>query len=294
MNLRAVLATYQASCIEHTKGIKQFLDGRTGFGITYDEAITLDDMVGVLLDKVDGMDDAWDDILTLVGRHYMDTRETALFKKWSRIIKSTKKTINVALDISTRFHIVFPGDKDPGLDETNELFFSDEEPEDGASLNVNSVAEGADEVDAAESEATNEYESLDGDSTAEEDDEDTEAESEAAYEYTESDDVDDEDRHATEVAQSGTGLNNKVLDTALANRREINPGTCSYECPGKTPDPVIAPERLVRSQCLALNKSRRSSYLEIDRIREFLDYHESTKVTRKELEELGNLERALD
>jgi hypothetical protein len=98
MNLRAVLATYQASCIEHAKGIEQFLDGRTGFGITYDEAITLDDMVGVLLDKVDGMDDAWDDILTLVGRHYMDTRETALFKKWSRIIKSTKKTINVALD----------------------------------------------------------------------------------------------------------------------------------------------------------------------------------------------------
>jgi hypothetical protein len=87
----------------------------------------------------------------------------------------------VALDISTRFHIVFPGDKDPGLDEKNELFFSDEEHEDGASLNVNSVAEGADEVDAAESEATdNEYESLDGDSTAEEDDEDTEAESEAA------------------------------------------------------------------------------------------------------------------
>ena len=34
--------------------------------------------------------------------------------------------------------------------------------------------------------------------------------------------------------------------------------------------------------------------MEIDRIREFLDYHESTKVTRKELEELGNLERALD
>ena len=34
--------------------------------------------------------------------------------------------------------------------------------------------------------------------------------------------------------------------------------------------------------------------MEIDRIREFLDYQKSTKVTRKELEELGNLERALD
>jgi hypothetical protein len=175
------------------------------------------------------------------------------------------------------------------------LFFSDEEHEDGASLNVTSVAEGADEVDVAESEATDdEYESLDGNLTAEEDDEDTEAEREAAYEYTESVDGDDEDRHATEVAQSGTGLNHKVLDTALANRREISPGTRSYEYPGKIPDPVIAPERLVRSQCSALNISRRSSYLEIDRIREFLDYHESTKVTRKELEELGNLERALD
>ena len=104
MYLRAALAAYQASCIEHAKGIEQFLDGRRGFGLTYGEAETLDDMVGVLLDQIDGMDDAWDNILTLVGRHSMDTRETAFFKKWSRIIKSTKKTTDVALDISTRFH----------------------------------------------------------------------------------------------------------------------------------------------------------------------------------------------
>ena len=39
--------------------------------------------------------------------------------------------------------------------------------------------------------------------------------------------------------------------------------------------------------------SRRSSYLEIDRIKTFLDCHEGTEVTRSELEELDDLERAL-
>ena len=38
--------------------------------------------------------------------------------------------------------------------------------------------------------------------------------------------------------------------------------------------------------------SRRSSYLEIDRIRVFLDCHESAEVTHKELEALRDLERA--
>ena len=39
--------------------------------------------------------------------------------------------------------------------------------------------------------------------------------------------------------------------------------------------------------------SRRSSYLEIDRIKTFLDRHKGTEVTRSELEELDDLERAL-
>ena len=57
----------------------------------------MDDMLGALLDKIDGMDDAWDDILTLVGRHSKDTQGTALYQKWSRIIESTKKTTDMAL-----------------------------------------------------------------------------------------------------------------------------------------------------------------------------------------------------
>ena len=49
----------------------------------------------------------------------------------------------------------------------------------------------------------------------------------------------------------------------------------------------------MRSQRLVLDISRRSSYLEINQIRSFLDHHESAEVTCKELEELGDLERAL-
>jgi hypothetical protein len=49
----------------------------------------------------------------------------------------------------------------------------------------------------------------------------------------------------------------------------------------------------MKSRRLVLDMSRRSSYLEIDRIKTFLDRHKGTEVTRNELEELDDLERAL-
>ena len=93
--------------------------------------------------------------------------------------------------------------------------------------------------------------------------------------------------------QFWTGLDPEVLETALTDRWNKNPGTCFCKCPGKHPEPVIVPEGPVRSQRSVLDVSWRSSYLEIDRIRE-LNCHVSAEVTRKELGELGDLEKALE
>ena len=212
MDLRSALASYQASCLIHAKRIDQFLTRRSGYGLTYSEAEKLDDMVGVLMDQVDGMDNTWEDILVVVERHLIDKREDALFEKFSQIVRDTKKIVDEAVDKSMRFHILW--DKDPGLDETKEMFFSAGEHENEASLDDSSAAEEDNEDDEAESEATNESEaSLDGSSTAEEDDEDDKAEIEA------------NDRHAIEVAQSWTGLDSEELETASADRQNMNPGT---------------------------------------------------------------------
>ena len=43
------------------------------------------------MDQVDGMDDTWEDILAVVERHLINKREDALFEKWSRIVRDTKK-----------------------------------------------------------------------------------------------------------------------------------------------------------------------------------------------------------
>jgi hypothetical protein len=96
-----------------------------------------------------------------------------------------------------------------------------------------------------------------------------------------------------EVVQSLAGLNRGVLEKALEDRWNCDPGTCFCTRPGKHPEPTIVPEGSVKSQRSVLDMSRRSSYLEIDRIKTFLDCHEGTEVTRSELEELDDLERAL-
>ena len=86
-------------------------------------------------------------------------------------------------------------------------------------------------------------------------------------------------RVTAEVVQSGTGLNRGVLETTLEDRWN--------------PEPAIVLEGSVKSQRWVVDMSRRSSYLEIDRIKTFLDCHKGMEVTRSELEELDDLERAL-
>ena len=96
------------------------------------------------------------------------------------------------------------------------------------------------------------------------------------------------------MVQLWTGLDRDVLETVLADWWNKDPGTCFFKCPGKHLEPIIVPEGPVRSQHSVLDVSRRSSYLEIDQIGAFLDHRVSAEVTRKELQELGDLERALN
>ena len=81
----------------------------------------------------------------IVERHLINKQEDALFEKWSRIVRDTKKIVDEAVDKSMRFHILW--DKDPDLDETNEMFFSTGEHENEASLDDSSATEEADEDD---------------------------------------------------------------------------------------------------------------------------------------------------
>ena len=188
---------------------------------------------------------------------------------------STRKIFDEALGVLDQFHIIFPWDKDPDLNETKELFFSAGENENDASLNDSSAAE-EDETDTMGT-----CQGVD------------EAKNGAINEYVEFYNDNNEDCHVTEVVQSWTGLDRKVLATTLADRNKY-PGTSFCKCPGKHPEPVMVPKGPVRSQCLVLDISRRSNYLDMDQIRAFLDCHVSPEVTRKELEELGDLEKALD
>ena len=67
----------------------------------------------------------------------------------------------------------------------------------------------------------------------------------------------------------------KKLEVALTDRHNMSLGTYSCKGPGKSPELVVAPEGPVRSQRSVLHISQRSSYLEIDLIREFLDCQEA-------------------
>jgi hypothetical protein len=71
-------------------------------------------------------------------------------------------------------------------------------------------------------------------------------------------------RHVTaEVVQLGTGLNRGVLETTLEDRRDCD----------THPEPATIPEGSVKSRRSDLDVSRRSSYLEMDRIKSFLGRH---------------------
>ena len=59
MEPRTALAAYQASCLINAKRIEQFLAGRKGFRLTYGKEEVIDNMVGVLMDQIDGMEDTY-------------------------------------------------------------------------------------------------------------------------------------------------------------------------------------------------------------------------------------------
>jgi hypothetical protein len=277
MDPRTALAAYRASCRTCAQQIKHFLAGQEGFVLSYNKAEELDDMVGVLVDQIDGMEDTWEYILEVVRQHSIDSHKDALLTEWSRLVASTRWIVDRVLKVSDRYHVALPVGEDSDLDESeDELYFSAREHEDLGVLDDNLGAErvkvdinGACQwVEAAEDDVTDENAEFHADG--------------------------DEDRHVTtEVVQSWTGLNPGVLKKALEDRWNCDPGTCFCTRPGKHPEPTIVPEGSVKSQQSVLDMSRRSSYLEIDRIKTFLDCHEGTGVSRSELKELDDLERAL-
>jgi hypothetical protein len=209
------------------------------------------------------MEDTWEDVLEVVRQHSIDTQKDTLLKEWSGLVESTRRIVDRVLRISDRFHVASPDGEDPELDKSeDELYFSAGEHGDliddtlGAgkvTIDINGACQW---TGAAEDDVTDAEFHADG----------------------------DEVRHVTtEVIQSGTGLKRGVPETTLEDLWNCN----------THPEPAIVPEGSIKSRRLVLDMSRRSSYLEIDRIKTFLDRHKGTEVTRSELEELDDLERAL-
>ena len=70
-----------------------------------------------------GMEDTWKNILEVVRRYSVDSREDANLGEWSRLVVSTRKIVNEVLD---QFHVTLPGCEDLDLDDyEDELYFSD-------------------------------------------------------------------------------------------------------------------------------------------------------------------------
>jgi hypothetical protein len=98
---------------------------------------------------------------------------------------------------------------------------------------------------------------------------------------------------AKEVVPSWTDLTRGVLEKALTDRWNQDPGVCFCRIPGKHPEPVTVPEGYVKSRRSVFDTSRRSCYIEIDRIRAFVSRYGGLDPTRRELEELDGLRKAL-
>ena len=232
MDPRTALAAYRTSCRTYAQQIKQFLAGREGLVLAYNEAVELDDMVGALVDQIDGMEDTWEAILEVIRQHSINTHKNALLREWSRLVESTRRIVDRVLKVSDRYHVALPVGEDSDLDESeDELYFSAREHEDLGVLDNNLGAErvkvdinGACQwVEAAEDDVTDENAEFHADG--------------------------DEDRHVTtEVVQSWTGLNRGVLEKALEDRWNCDPGMCFCTPPGKHPEPAIVPEGSVKSQ----------------------------------------------
>jgi hypothetical protein len=65
-------------------------------------------MVGILVDKIDDMEDTWEDVLEIVRQHSIDTRKDTLLKEWAGLVESTRKIVDRVLRISDRFHVASP------------------------------------------------------------------------------------------------------------------------------------------------------------------------------------------
>jgi hypothetical protein len=214
MDPRTALTAYRSSCWTSAQRIKRFLAGWKGFALAYNNAEELDDMVGVLVDKIDDMEDTWEDILEVVRQHSIDTQKDTLLKEWSGLVDSTRRIVDRVLRISDRFHVASPDGEDPELDKSeDELYFSAGEHGD---LIDDTLGTGKVTID------------ING-----------------ACQWTGAaeDDVTDAEFHAngnevrrvtTEVVQSGTGLNRGVLETTLEDRWN--------------PEPAIVLEGSVKSQ----------------------------------------------
>ena len=116
MDPRNALAAYRASCKTNAQQIKHFLSGQVGFALGKTEVEELEDTVGILLDQVDGMENAWEDILELVQQFSIDTRKSAILGEWSRLVASTRKIVERTFEISDRFQMESSGHWDPSLD----------------------------------------------------------------------------------------------------------------------------------------------------------------------------------
>jgi hypothetical protein len=142
MDPRTALAAYRASCRTCAQQIKHFLAGQEGIVLAYGEAEELDDMVGVLVDQIDGMEDTWEYILEVVRQHSIDTHKDALLTEWSRLVVSTRRIVDRVLKVSDPYHVALADGEDPDLDESeDELYFSASEHEDLGVLDDNLGAE---------------------------------------------------------------------------------------------------------------------------------------------------------
>jgi hypothetical protein len=83
-------------------------------------------MVGILVDKIDDMEDTWEDVLEIVRQHSIDTRKDTLLKEWAGLVESTRKIVDRVLRISDQFHVASPDGEDFEFNtsEEDELYFS--------------------------------------------------------------------------------------------------------------------------------------------------------------------------
>jgi hypothetical protein len=253
MNPRTALVAYHSSCRTSAQQIKRFLAGRKSFALAYSDAKELDDMVGVLVDKIEDMEDTWEDVLEVVRQHSIDTRKDTLLKEWAGLVESTRKIVEKVLRISDRFHVASPDDEDHGFTTSeDELYFiagdhgynlSDTLGTGDVTIDINGACQwtGAAEEDISVAEV-----------------------------HANGDEV---RRGTPEVVQSGTGLNRGILETTSDDRRNCD----------TRPEPAMVPDGTVKSRRLVLDVARRSSYLKMDRIKSFLDCHNGMEVTGSEL-----------